>query len=85
MSFAEKLRKILVGDRIEDKIEKLSEEWGTVYIVHRNSSVVDKKWIVRNHTDEGLGAEERLRFKSKELEECLDKAISEVFEDNKEE
>lgn len=66
---------------VESKVRILEEEWGsTVYILNRPDDGIydaDKKWVVRNHTDEGLGAKELKSYEAGTLKGALDKAVSE--------
>ena len=72
---------IFTGEpKTEVKVKKLQESWNTVYILKRPEDSFydsDELWVVRNHTDEGLGAGdmETKSFRGATLEETLDKAI----------
>lgn len=41
---------------IENLVERLSEEWGSVYISY-DPGGFGEPWVVRDHTDEGLAGE----------------------------
>lgn len=60
----------------EQKIEELGDEWGYVVITHRPDYNDNFRWVVANHTDEGLGPDEPLEARGKTLEEALNKALN---------
>lgn len=63
---------------VEELFEQLSEEWGTVYVCRRESPMHDDemdRYCVRNHTDEGLGADEWKSAYGKTLVGALHSAL----------
>lgn len=68
--------------KVDEKLEELSEYWGSVYIVKRPVEHVTGGTVtVRNHTDEGLGLgdQERKSVRSESLNSALNKALKQTW------
>lgn len=60
------------------ELERLGDEWdGGVYTVYYPHYDTDN-WIVRNHTDEGLGGTPRIQGRGDTLEAAIESAWAEL-------
>lgn len=65
----------------EEKLEELGERWGFVVVTLRPEHDDSFRWNVMNHTDEFGAGDEDHRAEGETLEQAIENALNEDYEE----
>lgn len=70
---------------IDNQLNFLAKKWGYVELVYADWEEEEKRWLIRNCTDEGIGneSEKKLKFYGKSPSEAINNAIKSIEKHDK--